>query len=302
MDTSVLLTIIGLIVGIVGTLYTIRSRNILRVIFLQVSVIPLFNSIVKNLTTISITHNGVPIDERLIHFRGSIINSGNKDIDESMMYSPLVVKLRDGFEWLEVTMEGDNSLIKSSNEILNKSELAFRWDLLKVDEQICFSALVATPVSKDSVTSFDIRFSHRIFNLAKVTYLKTFDAKQKMHGYMIFGIALFMIGLGYLMYPFQEYEFTDTIVLNGTRIPVTTSYSNPNMRSVISRDSTFNKEVSLEELGKTYQFVQIDKWYNGEPDYFAISIISLLSILWIIIISVYISQTRIEKLLRRVQI
>jgi hypothetical protein len=83
--TGILLTIV---IGYLGVRYTIRAKNKTELLFLKNNSISLFENIVKNLEGIEIKYNGEKVDESLYTVKGTFINTGNVDIDKSLIHNP----------------------------------------------------------------------------------------------------------------------------------------------------------------------------------------------------------------------
>src|SRR5690349_21834673 len=133
MSTENILGIIGLMVTIIlGYLrlkYTSLNRRNTEIIFLKNASISLFKTIVKNLDDIEIKFKGNKISENLILFKGTFFNSGNTDIEKSVIHKPLEIELPDNYSWVShKIIDSSDGLTVVTMQIGKK--LSFDWDLL----------------------------------------------------------------------------------------------------------------------------------------------------------------------------
>lgn len=168
------------LVGYWGIKYTANHKAITNLLFFENGCISLFKTVVKDLAEVEIKYKGKKIDENLLIYKGTFFNSGNTDIDKSIIHQPLKVTLPENFEWKKVIIIDQS---KDVNIILdyNESEATFNWDILKENEYFTFDSVIEykpqpnTDKSKDTVIlditrhlTRRIKFSHRITNLKSV--------------------------------------------------------------------------------------------------------------------------------------
>src|SRR5262249_1028368 len=109
MTFETFLGIFGAIVGVIGLIYTLKDRKKVELSFIKRESIPLFKAIVKNFSEIDITYQGKKISENLILFKGTLINTGNTDIEKSIIHKPVEIELPENCNWIKF-------------KVINKSE------------------------------------------------------------------------------------------------------------------------------------------------------------------------------------
>jgi hypothetical protein len=167
-----LLTILGIgatiIFGLLGIVYVLKYRERVSLTYMEEDCIPLFRSIVKNMDGIDISYNNQRITPSLTLLKGCFINTGNKDIDKSIIHEPISLTLPENNKWLKTTTVSTSPGVQALHKIRDDSTLEFSWDLLKQNEFIKFDALIhAEEETADKVGSL-VKFSQRITNLDKV--------------------------------------------------------------------------------------------------------------------------------------
>lgn len=258
---SILITVL---IGIIGIYYTLKQRNRLEITFLKNACIPLFRSIVKNLDEIEIKFKGNKIGENLILFKGTILNSGNLDIDQSIVHEPLSIKLPKDFFWVQNkvidTSEGLNVCYSNDG-----GTLTFVWELFKAGEYYSFDSLIEyIPGSdKSSIGELDLKdgmlkkltFSHRISNLRSVKRVMTMQKPLPIRGL----IPLYLILLGFIFFGvylsvgplfFPSYEVYNEFRIDST---LTSAHIRP-VDSVTVRlvnyERKVNKKITLNDYEK----------------------------------------------------
>lgn len=111
MNTSDILTILGIMAtlafGVWGIIIVIRHRYPGQLTYVKESNIAPFDSIVRNLPELAVFYNDAPVGEGLVLVKGAILNSGRKDITDSMVEQKLTFVLPSGFRWLTAKLVGD---------------------------------------------------------------------------------------------------------------------------------------------------------------------------------------------------
>lgn len=193
MITALLLALLGIIVsvlvGVWGGRYVSKLKIKTQLLFLEHDCISLFKSIVKEIEDIEIKYKDKVIDENLIIYKGTFFNSGNSDIDKTIIHQPLLIKLPEGYIWTKA------KIIDKSNDIaikesIDNNQLIFNWDILKENEYFTFDSIIEYKPSSDkddisndfNITrnlSRNIRFNHRITNLKSIK--KEHPTSRPMH-------------------------------------------------------------------------------------------------------------------------
>jgi hypothetical protein len=311
MTTENILGIIGLVVTIIlGYLrlrYTSLNRRNTEIIFLKNASISLFKTIVKNLDDIEIKFNGNKINENLILFKGTFFNSGNVDIENSIVHKPLEIELPSNYNWVS------HKLIDMSEGLglkaqVNGSKLIFDWDLLKEGEYFTFDSLIEYKSSKDDHANSDIgkqlvknlTINHRITDLKKVNKENSIPRPMHFSGLIFmslfilgFAFGLFYISFGQFLFP--TYQILNEVELDSVKQYVTLKADNQN--AVVITDDKGDDIATLgknELQGKLGGRIEITK---GPINYLSLILWGLLSIIYFIAwISMLVSEVRERRL------
>ncbi|CAN5239053.1 hypothetical protein BH10ACI1_BH10ACI1_21800 [soil metagenome] len=246
MDINLFLAIFGIIItiiiGIIGVLYTLKFRNKVKLTFLKQDCISLFKDIVEGLDDIEIKFKDSPIGQNVVFLKGTILNSGNTDIDKNSMFEPLSLILPKNFTWLKISSNKQSENIVLNYHIKDEKTVDFDWDLIKKGEFFQFDALVECKVfndDKDKVREEsddedkikeekelsgklyeNLKFKHRITNLFEVNKSEL-EANQKIKkakrliplSLIQFILVLLLLG-GYFSTPKDRYEIGYQILEN----------------------------------------------------------------------------------------
>lgn len=145
MDTNLLYLILGIfatiVVGYLGIWITIKFLRRTKILYFENSCFSLFTKTVENLKELEINYKGSHVDTNLIFYRGTFFNSGNTDIDKSVIYRTLEAILPENYEWKSV------EICKKSDEInlefqCHEKVITFSWDIFKENEFFTFEAIV----------------------------------------------------------------------------------------------------------------------------------------------------------------
>src|SRR5690606_41800255 len=124
MDTSLLLTIIGLVATFVFGFLSInlfkKKRYPGRITFLKQSSISLFNSIVKNFNEIAILFENKPIKDNLIYIKGYFINDGEIDIEGEKIERPINISIPENYNWINCKITGTSPDLRSEERRVGK--------------------------------------------------------------------------------------------------------------------------------------------------------------------------------------
>ena len=175
MDTTLPLTVFGLLLGLWSIYLAIRTRYPARITFFKEQSIGLFDSIVRNLPELSVLYNNEPVSQNLVLLKGFFLNTGSKDITESLVEDKLAVQLPTGFRWLTARIVSSNG--RASVKVPDEgTKLIFELGLFKRYEHVRFEALAEIPVSTSGqkheypglTLEKALTFSHRIADTRKV--------------------------------------------------------------------------------------------------------------------------------------
>lgn len=198
MDTSLVLSIIGLIATIVFGFLSIvlfrRKKYPGKLTLVKQSVLGLFNDIAKNFAEIGILYKGDAIKENVIYLKACFINDGDMDIDGNTVEKTISLRLNSKLKWIKSVVSKSSQDLACSPEISSDlSELKFNFGLIRKKEFFQFEALIET-LQKD-LTAEDIfeniTITHRIANTQKIKIETLLDDEQmkrkrrKMKSFMI---------------------------------------------------------------------------------------------------------------------
>lgn len=183
--------------------YFNRKRTI-RLGFDKLECYSLFRRDISDLN-IHIEHKRTPISNPLLLFKGSIVNTGQLDIDQSIIFQPLHICAKKEFKWLESKISKKPSDASVNLSMENDTTLLLEWDLLKIGERINIEALIEV-ISKSDMSEVSHRFynsmgfKYRISNLRKIDLLagkpnKESRIKRKIFKYLVFGLFLTVMGI-----------------------------------------------------------------------------------------------------------
>lgn len=188
---ELVIAIIGIIatllIGFAGIIFSKKYSGKVLLSFVEHERIALFRTIVKDLNNVEVKFRGNPVSENIILFSGSLIKTGNRDIDKSMMHKPFSVCISKKFKLLDANITDHSSDIAANCEIVDEQKMNLKWDLLKKDEFISFNSLVeylgdtemeGEEKNKSLAKIFDVEFEHRITNLSKIGW-KELPLKKK---------------------------------------------------------------------------------------------------------------------------
>lgn len=174
---------ITLLLGLIAVYLAIRrARYPTKLLFLHNQPFWLVNSVSGKIPNVSIRHAETEIGEDAFVINGIIINSGDQDLSESDIDSPLKFMLPDGYKWLEVSAKSKYFPVEA--QVYNDKELLFGFKLLKRDESFSFAALAVSEseeTKNEKVLSSLInksQWTHRINGLGKITFLEASGGKK----------------------------------------------------------------------------------------------------------------------------
>jgi len=318
-DTNLILAVIGIaitiILGYIGLKLTLKNRKKIEIIFLKNTCISLFRTIEKNLEDLEINFQGKKINENLILFKGTFLNSGNIDIEKQIVYKPLEIELPAQYNWLRVKIiDASEGLEINSTFIDNK--IFFVWDLLKEGEYFTFDGLIEYKAKNGEIDTSDIskklestlKINHRITDLKKVKRENSVPKPSHLSVIIIFNVLL----LGFSI--FSSYNaisllnnpsYQAMIEVNTPKGKqyVTLKAENKDEISLINQDGTTINSTSKFELSpRINPKVTIQKI---KVDYVGVSVIGLFAILsfglWLILNIAEFKERRLFKKLKRIR-
>jgi hypothetical protein len=252
MTLSNILTTIGIVVGLIftafiGYLYAHR----VKFKFIIFDIMPLFDSITRNMNKLNILYNGENINKGLFLLKGVIINNGNTDISKKMLFKPFTLELPDAYQWMDVQFLTNIDEGINAEYAIDNNHLSLSWDLLKKGEFIAFFILLQFK-NTEGIPSPDeifntLKNSHRIENLSKK--IKNFKAitkeERKKESKYLRAIAIILLFIAALFCSFEFipinriFGFPDEKELK----PEDFQYDPPNTYGIIPRFDNIRKAV-----------------------------------------------------------
>jgi hypothetical protein len=141
-----LLAICGIIATCFYGVRSLKSKRRTKLNYYEEDNISLFKSIVQSIEGIEITYAKKTIGPNLVLLKGCIVNTGQIDIDKSMIHAPLRCSLPESSMWLKAKIVSSSSGVNAEYQLSTPHDLEFSWDLLKPNEYFRFDALTETPM------------------------------------------------------------------------------------------------------------------------------------------------------------
>jgi hypothetical protein len=261
---TILSVIVTIIIGIIGVKYTFKQRKKTELTFLKNTCIYLFKAIVKNLDGIEIKYQGNKIGENIILFKGTIFNTGNVDIDESIIHKPLSMKLPANYSWIEYKIIDKSDGLEVA-VIKEDNKLIFNWELLKESEYFTFDSLIEFNSDEPDKKVQDqdlndcliekISFDHRITSLKSVAKENKIPRPTPL-GILIFLIlvTLLMIGAGLYLsvgqFLLPKYEIFNAYRIDSTLTYVKVKAIDSSTIKLLNQKDKVVEKISLLEFNK----------------------------------------------------
>jgi hypothetical protein len=273
MNVSGILAVGGILVtvvfGVWGIVIVIRRRYPGELTYVKESYIGLFDSIVKNLSELAVLYNGEPVGQGLVLVKGAILNTGSRDITESMVEQRLSFALPADFRWLTAKIVGTSTNVHASLEI-QESSLVFATGLFRCREFLRFQAIAEVPIhvagagkrgeTIEARLERAISITHRIADTQKVASLElpsTGQGKRRVWRYlgMALGItAVVGITFGITLFKGIPAE-THFVVIDTKGLP-------HDVRTTVRLDGT----MTLKGVGDDYRKqVTVDEFFTQCP-------------------------------------
>lgn len=175
MDYGLLIGIIGtvatIIFGFIGIIIPLRKSSQKSIEFVEEENINLYNSVVKNISDLSLSFQSTPIKENIHLLRGFLVNVGEQDITSEMVEKKLKIHLAENSKWLSA------KIINKSNDLVadlkfENNNLEFETGLFRHQEFIYFEAIAESPSNK---LRNELKIEHRIANAKNITYKSILD-------------------------------------------------------------------------------------------------------------------------------
>ena len=197
MFTNVI-TLISIVVGIFGIITAIIKIKEKKIRYWQVETESIFSSKIKEIEKIKILYENQEISNNVIILKTVIENNGKKDIDKSIVHSPLSISFNDGIQLIEAEildspigvdiLKEDNSIICNWN-LFKKREFIVIKILLKITDEKLIT------IKSDELLKKYTNLSCRITDvdkIKKINYTNGITKKLPKNGLLSYSLmALF---------------------------------------------------------------------------------------------------------------
>lgn len=200
---GLIIGVLGLIITVFGIYFTVYFRKKAEITFFYGNEIPLFKQEIKGLEGLEIKYKGKEIQENLILFNGILCNTGNVDIERSIIHEPYKLVLPQEYEWKNVSLWDKNGCKATYSK--NQNELVFTWDLMKRGECLVFNTIIEKIQhnGEDSLNTNlhkEISIKERITNLStKREKIIRFSPSLFFNLFFSIFVILICIGVSYFL-------------------------------------------------------------------------------------------------------
>lgn len=132
------------VLGVWGIYIMVKRKYPGQITFVRESCLGLFDSIVKNMPELAVQYKGTPVGEGLVLLKGSLLNTGSKDISESMVEEKVSISLPENFRWLTAKVVSTSPKVQAHVAILDRS-VVLETSLFRCREHVRFEALAELP-------------------------------------------------------------------------------------------------------------------------------------------------------------
>ncbi|TSA47523.1 MAG: hypothetical protein D4R56_02065 [Deltaproteobacteria bacterium] len=132
------------VLGVWGIYLMIKRKYPGQITFVQESCLGLFDSIVKNMPELSVQYQGTPVGEGLVLLKGAFLNTGSKDISESMVVEKVSISLPENFRWLTAKVVSTSPKVQA-HVAVSDSSVVLDTGLFRCREYVSFEALAIVP-------------------------------------------------------------------------------------------------------------------------------------------------------------
>lgn len=265
MSPSTILAIIGtlatVVLGTFSIYLAIKRRYPGRITFVVEDSIGLFDSIVRNLTELAVLYKGEPVRKNLVLLKGFLVNTGTRDITDSMIEDKLEARLPEGYKWLTGKVVASSSNVRAEATRIDDQRLRFDVGLFRCDEFIRFEAVVEVPLEEatdgparrqpgDALKEV-LTFTHRIADTRRVNHEESPDVSRLG---LVYGVILLLIPL--LLVPFFWFttepvafkQLTYLLKTNDKVVEVRLVAQNDGSLKLEGIDQPYNEVVSPSDL------------------------------------------------------
>jgi hypothetical protein len=182
---------ISLLIGFAGLFLTAYSIYLVlkkkkypgKLTLVKENTVGLFDELANNFEEISIQYENAPIKKNIIYIKGSVVNSGEIDLNLNSSETPVKLDLNKNLNWIKANITKSSDNVKSNIEISSDNELIFNCGILRINEFFQFEALIETNDDKSHSTNIfeKIKPSHRLINTQKIQTTRYLNKREREH-------------------------------------------------------------------------------------------------------------------------
>lgn len=236
--------LIGIVISVIlaywGIWHSNKNRTVTQLSIVDQIWMNLLSTFEDNFKTLKIENYQLPINTNLYYYKGTIINTGNTDIDKLKVYKPFKISLPQNFKIVEFKVQKKyvNEIGLSKQKLEN--DIIFEWELLKPLESFSFELILECSKAHNKLEfQKEIKLSHRISDLKKINRLDGDDLKDNINKNIFYNNSFLYVGLLFMLsfFLFAAYSgiksffspelHTETqLISKKTSEPVTLTYFN----------------------------------------------------------------------------
>ena len=210
---STLLTAIGILVTVFSTIVTLLTLSNKKIRYWQVETESIFSNKIKEIKDIKIEYKNEELSDNVVILKTVIENNGKKDIDKSIVYTPMKISFKESIKVLDVELLDSPDGISVSKE---ENSIICKWDLLKKKEFFVLKILLKIEdeeikaIKSDELLQKYTDISYRITDVnkaKKINYNKTILEKIPKFELIIFPLlALFFFIMIVITFSLDFYQ------------------------------------------------------------------------------------------------
>lgn len=206
-------TLLTILLFVVGIYYNKKLINRIEASFVLSEWLPIITT-TKDIQFLQLVNYKPPQDTNVYYLKAALANSGNLDIDQSIIQQGISIEFPDDF--LIVKSEVYSFDETEVNSTVDRNLLTIDWKLLKPSEKNYVELILE---SKDIWKQNDLEkklvIKHRIVNLSKVKVfsiygrdLKSFNEKIRTSNWLMLGCFFMALLWSYFIYEAKHRDIT----------------------------------------------------------------------------------------------
>jgi hypothetical protein len=188
------------VVGIPPIIFALRRRYPGQLTYFREPPVRLLDDITGNLTDLTVSYKGKPVQKNITLLRGFLVNTGNKDITNEMVTRSLSFELPEGCQWLAASAKSQQDK-EDHVAITGPKSVVFSLGLFRCNEYFRFERLIEVTGAKERGDV--ILREHRIADTGKVGWKPLPKKLSQIEFWMAlaFSVSLLVLGIGCLAFP-----------------------------------------------------------------------------------------------------